>query len=215
VYVSTYHGFIRDGFHYYWNSVIETDPSTGDYVLKFHQKSPGEESETVVQRFESLSDALKAEKNLIKGRIRTTKKVLKLSHYSTGDTNCSEDTLAGAMQFHGYNITPWMLQDMGYESLEQAEQFEPKGFDLKLKDNISIKKIKREIDQGRPVILRIIPEGQEDRHAITIAGYDEDSFYVYDSAYKDPEWVFIEDIVPLWKKTNNLALLIKKKKVKK
>jgi uncharacterized protein YvpB len=77
-----------------------------------------------------------------------------------------------------------------------------------LTDSKKLQVLKQELSSGNLIILSVKADGP---HYITLLGYDEDEFYVYDSFYnRDPSKQFTDDdngILPGNRSISNTVLL--------
>ncbi len=101
-------------------------------------------------------------------------------------------------------ILPFVL-----EEFIQAQWFTVKVPILKnLTDSKKLQVLKQELSSGNLIILSVKADGP---HYITLLGYDEDEFYVYDSFYnRDPSKQFTDDdngILPGNRSISNTVLL--------
>jgi ABC-type bacteriocin/lantibiotic exporter with double-glycine peptidase domain len=106
---------------------------------------------------------------------------------------CSEASASMVLGYYGYEISQDDIHDNGYESFETMlpllQEYENCNY-----DSLNITNLKDEIDEGDPVMIRILLG--EYRHTIVVVGYIENYLYVHDPAYLNGE-----------KKTNPKVLL--------
>lgn len=138
------------------------------------------------------------------------KKKLKVPYRKQkNDYLCSEASVS--MVFKYYNITISQSKIDG-GLLEDMKPYVSQFLNCELKQKGSIKQLQKEIDKDRPIIVRIVPENQKERHAIVITGYSKRGFYIHDPASKTKnKLITYSEFSKLWKKTDNLFMRCQKR----
>lgn len=115
---------------------------------------------------------------------------------------CSEASASMVLRYYGYNIS----QDDVHEESDKFENMLPtlaKFVDCRY-ESLDTKGLKSEIDEGDPVMLRILPNAY--RHTIVVVGYDDGYLYVHDPAKGPCLKVKQGDLMDEWSRTGYMAI---------
>ena len=95
---------------------------------------------------------------------------------------CSEGSAAIVLDYLGVEIDPYEIHDMGFDVIEEMEPLFSKwnGKYVKNKDELYIEE---QIKKGKPIAIRIRPEGQEQLHTVVVVGIDKEKgiWVIHDS----------------------------------
>jgi len=95
---------------------------------------------------------------------------------------CSETSAAMVLQYFGIDETPESIHAAGCTVFENMLPCLRKHITARELHTYDMQRIKDAIDDGQPVIVRIIPRGQTERHTVVIIGYDDGNFIINDPA---------------------------------
>lgn len=133
-------------------------------------------------------------------------KILDVPFFHQKPWYCSEASASMVLAYYGYNISQDDIHENGYESFETMFPLLSRYVDCNY-DSLDIEGLKKEIDEGDPVMIRI--SSGKDRHTIVVVGYDENFFYVHDPAFVNGENLRTDPEVLLnyWKPTGFAAIV--------
>ena len=119
---------------------------------------------------------------------------------------CSEASASMVLRFYGFNVTQDDVSRAGYTSFEDMLPFLRRYIQCEYAI-LTLDDLRREIDLGRPVIIRILP-GQY-LHTIVVVGYNDNYFYVHDPAIGP--YVKMEEgkLLSVWKANKCKAIIIR------
>lgn len=120
---------------------------------------------------------------------------------------CSEASAEMILNYYGHDTSPlfqYHLDSLGCNSMENMHRCLSPFLKCKLEKG-SCDKLKTNLDEEIPTMLRVIPKGQKERHTVVLTGLDEKGIVVNDP--KTGRTVFDKEFfTDLWSKTDNLML---------
>ncbi|MHC1586587.1 MAG: C39 family peptidase [Candidatus Hecatellaceae archaeon] len=122
---------------------------------------------------------------------------------------CSEASASMVLQYYGFQISQDQVHDAGFDRFENMLPFLQRYVEAEYQENFSLEEVKREIDRGNPVILRLLIDGY--RHSVVVVGYDEEYLYIHDpdvGPYLKANPKVLEE---LWRGTGKLAITLSRK----
>lgn len=119
---------------------------------------------------------------------------------------CSEASASMVLKYYGYEVSQEEIHDNGYESFEQMLPFLQLYVSCEYA-SLGSEKLKEKIDQGDPVMIRILVGRY--RHTLVVVGYGEDFFCVHDPGYPNGEFLKAnpEVLLEYWQQTGFLAII--------
>lgn len=121
------------------------------------------------------------------------------------DIGCSEATVEMVMDYYGFLDGLDRKELYELENIENMETFINKYIPAKLKGDGDLTALKNSLDKGVPAIIRIVPFGQESRHAIVGIGIDDKKFYYNDpNDLKDVSSIPIDKFLKVWNRADRI-----------
>ena len=119
---------------------------------------------------------------------------------------CSEASASMVLRFYGFNVTQDDVSKAGYTCFEDMLPFLRRYLQCEYAI-LTLDDLRREIDLGRPVIIRILP-GQY-LHTVVVVGYNDNYFYLHDPAINPYVKVDESKLLSVWKATKCKAIVIR------
>ncbi|MHC1586858.1 MAG: C39 family peptidase [Candidatus Hecatellaceae archaeon] len=121
---------------------------------------------------------------------------------------CSEASASMVLQYYGFQVSQDDVHNAGVEAFEDAAMldFLKRYVEVERRGGLSLEDIKAEIDEGNPVILRIVVGSY--RHSIVVVGYDEKYIYIHDPDVGPYLKADPQVLLKFWSKTGRQAILI-------
>ncbi len=119
---------------------------------------------------------------------------------------CSEASASMVLRYYGHNLSQDQINEMGYDRFENMLPLLAKYVNCKY-GSLTIEGLKREIDEGDPVIIRILPRGARALHTIVVVGYDNKYIYVHDPAVGLKLTVSPQVLLSVWQSTKYAAII--------
>jgi len=113
-----------------------------------------------------------------------------------GTYMCSEASMSMVLKFHGFDIEQENLTSC--VNLESMNDCVDKYLKCTVKDNGVLDDIISEVDNNRPVMVRILPKWQDELHTIVVKGYDQDNIIVNDPAMGEGHVIPRSNFLDLW-----------------
>jgi len=111
------------------------------------------------------------------------------------------------LQYYGHNLTQDQINAMGYDRFENMlpllEKYVPCRY-----AHLTFEDVKKEIDEGDPIIARISLNGI--LHSVVIVGYSNGYLIIHDPAIGPFLEIDPQDFYDSWRPTNNLAIVFDK-----
>lgn len=117
---------------------------------------------------------------------------------------CSEASASMVLQYYGYNFTQDQIHNLGYDRFENMLPFIQKYVNGHY-DSLKIDDLKREVDEGKPVIIRVLPGNY--LHTVVVVGYDENYIYIHDPAVGAYLQTNPKTLLKIWEPTNFKAIV--------
>ncbi len=167
--------------------------------LLSHLQYQSEVSSQVETEFE------KYRKQLYRQLLREGAKVLDVPFVKQKPWYCSEASASMVLRYYGYNVSQDDVHNAGYESFEVMLPFLRKYINCKYA-KLTLDDLRREIDKGRPVIIRIVVGNY--LHSVVVVGYKDDYFYIHDPARGPYVKVSSKDLWAVWSANQCKAIVI-------
>lgn len=84
---------------------------------------------------------------------------------------CSEAAASMVLQYYGHDVNQYQIHENGYESFENMIQFISPLVNCEYRQDIGISELKNQIDEGDPIIIRILLK--DFRHTLVVVGYGD------------------------------------------
>jgi len=117
---------------------------------------------------------------------------------------CSEASASMVLRYYGHNLSQDQINEMGHDRFENILPLLAKYIDCKY-GFLTVEDLKREIDQGDPVIIRILVGSF--LHTIVVVGYDDKWIYVHDPAVGPKIPVSPQSLLSVWQYTKYVAII--------
>ena len=127
---------------------------------------------------------------------------------------CSEDSAQMILDYFKKEYPkPFQetFDNIGCSALEIMDECLDPFLKCSLKNAEDIEEIKKEIKNNRPIVARIVPDFQTDRHSIVIVGFSGNNVIANDPAYSIPRILSTGSFLRQWNKTNKLYLICEEK----
>jgi len=135
-------------------------------------------------------------------------KVLNVPFVKQKPWYCSEASASMVLKYYGYNITQDEVHNAGYDRFENILPFLNKFIKCKYAI-LTLNDLKREIDEGKPIIIRILIG--EYLHTVVVVGYNDDNFYIHDPAIGPYVEISGRRLLSLWSRNKCRAIVILEK----
>ncbi len=142
----------------------------------------------------------------------TKVKILNVPFFYQKPWFCSEASASMVLAYFGYNLTQDEINSLGYDKFENMLPLLSNYLGKCYYTSLSIKELKDEIDDGKPVMIRIRINNY--LHTIVVVGYDENYLYVHDPAIGAYLKCKPEKLLEVWKPTGFKAIIIVDSKAK-
>ena len=120
---------------------------------------------------------------------------------------CSEASASMVLQYYGYNLTQDQINAMGFDRFENMLPLLEKYIPCRYA-HLTFEDVKKEIDEGDPIIARISLNGI--LHSVVIVGYSNGYLIIHDPAIGPFLEIDPQDFYDSWRPTNNLAIVFDK-----
>lgn len=117
---------------------------------------------------------------------------------------CSEASASMVLRYYGHNLSQDQINEMGYDRFENMLPLLAKYVNCKY-GFLTMEDLKREIDEGDPVIIRILIG--RTLHTIVVVGYDNKHIYVHDPAVGPRLPVNPQALLSVWQFTKYAAII--------
>ena len=141
---------------------------------------------------------------MIKKRSTIYPKWLDVPHtHSPKAYMCSETSKAMYDAYKGILTNPLNVECEAFEVMEECMT----PFDCKIKGDGTLKDLVELINLDEPIMVRIVPEGQEERHTVVVVGYSASAIWVNDpDRPKGKQPIRNHKFLDMWDKTGRLYL---------
>jgi len=119
---------------------------------------------------------------------------------------CSEASASMVLRYYGHDLSQDQINEMGYDRFENMLPLLAKYVNCKYAF-LTTEDLKREIDEGDPVIIRILPPPGSFLHTIVVVGYDNKNIYVHDPAVGPKLPVSPQTLLSVWRFTKCVAII--------
>ncbi|MGP3667167.1 MAG: C39 family peptidase [Candidatus Bathyarchaeota archaeon] len=119
---------------------------------------------------------------------------------------CSEASASMVLAYYGYNLTQDEINYLGYDRFENMLPLLSNYLGKCYYASLNMKQLKSEIDNGKPVIIRI--QINEYLHTVVVVGYDENYLYIHDPAVGSYLKCKPEKLLEVWRQTEFKAIII-------
>jgi len=117
---------------------------------------------------------------------------------------CSEASASMVLRYYGHDLSQDQINEMGYDRFENMLPLLAKYVNCKYAF-LTMEDLKREIDEGDPVIIRILPGSF--LHTIVVVGYNNKYIYVHDPAVGPKIPVDPQALLFVWRFTKYAAII--------
>jgi len=117
---------------------------------------------------------------------------------------CSEASASMVLQYYGYNVSQDYVHDQGYDRFENMLPFISR-YVKSHYDSLSLEDLKKEIDKGKPVMIRILIDGY--LHTVVVVGYDKNYIYIHDPAVGEYLQTNPTGLIKVWEPTGFRAIV--------
>jgi len=122
---------------------------------------------------------------------------------------CSEASASMVLKYYGHNLSQDQINEMGYDRFENMLPLLAKYINCKYAF-LTINDLKREIDEGDPVIIRVLIGNV--LHTIVIVGYNNKYIYIHDPAVGPKIPISPQALLSVWKPTKYAAIVFSPQK---
>ncbi len=130
--------------------------------------------------------------------------ILDVSFVLQKEWYCSEASASMVLRYYGYNLSQDQINEMGYDRFENMLPLLAKYVNCKY-SSLTIEGLKREIDEGDPVIIRVLIGNV--LHTIVVVGYDNKYIYIHDPAVGPKIPASPQALLSVWKPTKYAAII--------
>ena len=121
---------------------------------------------------------------------------------------CSEASASMVLQYYGFNLTQEEINAMGFDRFEVLEPLMERYVHCEYR-SLSLEELKREIDEGDPVMIRTLPDSY--LHTVVVVGYDGEYVIVHDPARGPYVKVAVPDLLREWAATDYAAMVFERR----